>query len=249
MKITVITATYNSAQTLEQCMQSVLSQTYHPIEYLIIDGASTDGTLAVAQGFINTHQQTIKIISEPDQGIYDALNKGLSLATGDIIGFLHADDLFESPLVLEQIASVFKSHQACDAVYGNLQYVSKDNTNKLIRNWVSKSFSPELLHQGWMPPHPTLFLRQEVYEHYGQFDTSFSIAADYDFMLRIFSGGIASVYLNQYITKMRVGGKSNSLNNLMKKMKEDLKALRKNKVGGFYSLFLKNISKVPQFFK
>lgn len=248
MKVTIITATYNSAKTLEQCMQSVLNQTHQPLEYLIIDGASTDGTLDLAQKYLNAFPQTIKIVSEPDQGIYDALNKGLNRATGDIIGFLHADDLFESSEVLAQIVGVFQNKD-CDGVYGNLQYVSKDNPDKLIRNWISNSFKPELLQKGWMPPHPTLFLRQKVYEHYGTFDTSYSIAADYDFMLRIFSGGITSVFLNKYITKMRVGGKSNSINNLIKKMQEDLKALRKNKVGGFYSLFLKNISKVPQFFK
>lgn len=245
MKVTVITATYNSADTLESCIQSVLTQTCKNIEYLIIDGASTDGTPEILQKY---KTQITKFVSEPDTGIYDALNKGLHLATGDIVGFLHADDLFENPEVLTQIVEIFQSKN-CDAVYGNLTYISKDNPDKLIRNWISKPFTPGLLYKGWMPPHPTLFLHREVYEQFGSFDTSYSIAADYDFMLRIFSRGIVSIHLNQYITKMRVGGKSNSFKNLIKKMQEDLKALKKNKVGGFYSLFLKNITKVPQFFK
>jgi glycosyltransferase len=134
-------------------------------------------------------------------------------------------------------------------VYGNLQYVSKENTNKVIRNWVSSEFTQSKLKSGWMPAHPTLYLKKQVYANYGLFDLNYHIAADYDFMLRILSAGIKTKYLPLYFVKMRVGGKSNTLINLTNKMKEDLKALRKNKVGGIYSLFLKNVSKLPQFLK
>jgi len=245
MKVTLITASYNNAATLEQTIQSVLSQSYATIEYIIVDGASTDGTSTILEKF---KSQISIIVSEPDKGIYDALNKGIKLAKGDVIGFLHADDLFYDNKVIGRIAEAFELNH-CDAVYGNLQYVSKENTNKVIRNWISKPFHLKMLKRGWMPPHPTLYLRKEVYNNYGIFDINYHIAADYDFMLRILSKGIKAVYIPKYFVKMRVGGKSNTLKNLMNKMKEDLKALRKNRVGGFYSLILKNITKVPQFFK
>jgi glycosyltransferase len=250
MKISLITACYNNEQTIADTLQSVLSQTYSNLEYLIVDGASTDGTLAIIKEQLATsgRPQAIRLISEPDAGIYDALNKGLALATGDVIGFLHADDVFYDVQVLEHVAAAFAANN-CDAVYGNLQYVSKENEARVIRNWISEPFTPARLKQGWMPPHPTLYLKNEIYTNHGTFDLSFHIAADYDFMLRIFSKGITSHFINSYMVKMRVGGKSNALGNLTNKMKEDLKALRKNKVGGFYSLFLKNISKIPQFFK
>ena len=252
MKISIITACYNSEKTIEQALQSVASQTYQNIEHIIIDGASTDKTVEIINKYkvqsTKYRVESIKVISESDKGIYEALNKGIALATGNIIGFLHADDLFYNNTVIENIAQAFKSQQT-DAVYGNLQYVSKDNTQKVIRNWISKPFLPKLLSKGWMPAHPTLYLKKEVYKKYGNFDLSYNIAADYDFMLRILSHGIETYFLPEYIVKMRVGGKSNTVKNLMNKMKEDLKALRKNRVGGFYSLFLKNISKLPQFFK
>ena len=245
MIVSIITACYNSVSTLELAIQSVLSQTYANIEYIIIDGASSDGTNEILEKYKNL---VTKIVSEPDKGIYDALNKGIVLATGDVIGFLHADDLFYDNTVIEKIVEAFSANN-CQAVYGNLQYVSKENTNNMVRNWVSSEFIPAKLKQGWMPAHPTLYLKKEVYSNFGLFDLKYHIAADYDFMLRILSGGVSTFYILQYIVKMRVGGKSNSIKNLMNKMKEDLNALKKNKVGGIYSLFLKNVSKLPQFLK
>ncbi len=250
MKVTIITACFNNEATIAQTLQSLANQSYKNIEHIIIDGASTDRSLDIIQSHIShlTSHISIKIISEPDNGIYDALNKGIQLATGDMVGFLHADDLFYSNTVIETIADAFQ-RQPCDGVYGNLQYVSKDNTDKVIRNWVSNEFTLKKLKHGWMPPHPTLYLKKAVYSKFGLFDVTFHIAADYDFMLRIFSGGISACFVPTYLVKMRVGGKSNAVKNLINKMKEDVKALRKNNVGGFYSLFLKNVSKVPQFFK
>lgn len=249
MKISIITATYNAAETLSQCMDSVLSQTHSSIEYIIIDGASTDGSLKLIETKANQDHQ-IKWISEPDRGIYDALNKGLAMATGDIIGFLHADDILASSETLENIQSVFNTKN-CDGVYGDLHYVNKYNTDKIIRNWTSQTFYPHLLQQGWMPPHPTLFLKNSVYKNNGDFDTSYKIASDYDFILRVFKQPHLNFqYLPNTIVKMRVGGASNrNLKNISKKMQEDLKALRHNQIGGLPTLIKKNLFKLPQFFK
>jgi glycosyltransferase len=254
-KISLITACFNNEKTIAETLKSVTGQTYANIEHIIIDGASTDGTVAIIQSQISNlkspayrtgRQISIQFISEPDKGIYDALNKGINLATGDVIGFLHADDLFFSNQIAALIVDAFEQNNV-EAVYGNLQYVSKENTNNVVRNWVSSEFTPAKLKQGWMPAHPTLYLKKEVYSNFGLFNLKYHIAADYDFMLRILSGGVSTFYIPQYIVKMRVGGKSNSIKNLMNKMKEDLNALKKNKVGGIYSLLLKNVSKLPQF--
>lgn len=248
IKISIITATYNSAKTIESTIHSVLSQTYPNIEHILIDGASKDSTPELVQNFQN-HHPSIRFISEPDKGIYDALNKGVQLASGDIIGFLHSDDFFENNRVIEEIINVFQSKN-CDGVYGDLRYVSSENTTKVIRYWKSRDFNPSLIKNGWMPAHPTLFLKKEVYKKHGQFDLSFKIAADYDFMLRILKDkSLAFTYLPQVITNMRVGGASNAFGNLVLKMNEDWKALRKNKIPfRVWALLFKNISKIKQFY-
>ena len=246
LKISIITATYNSAKTIESTIQSVLSQTYPNIEHILIDGASKDSTQEIVQNFQN-HHPSIRYISEPDKGIYDALNKGVQLASGDIIGFLHSDDYFENELVIEQIINTFQLQQ-CDGVYGDLRYVSSENTKKVIRYWKSRDFNSVLIKNGWMPAHPTLYLKKEVYKKHGQFDLSFKIAADYDFMLRILKDDtLKFTYLPMVITNMRVGGASNTLGNIKLKMKEDLKALKKNQIGGLGVLVRKNLSKLNQF--
>lgn len=245
MKISIITATCNSLQNLPAVLESISSQTYAQIEWIVIDGNSSDGS----KEFFDFHSSRIsKLTCEPDQGIYDALNKGLNQATGDIIGFLHSDDFFENEQVIEQIMSTFQALQ-CDGVFGDLRYVSKENTRKVIRYWKSRDFDPSLIKDGWMPAHPTLFLKKEVYQKHGQFDLDFKIASDYDFMLRILKDqNLAFAYLPQVITNMRVGGASNTLGNIAFKMKEDWKALRKNKIPLLLrALFLKNVSKIKQF--
>lgn len=248
MKITIITATYNSHKSLPTALKSVAAQTYDDIEWIVIDGQSTDGTL----DYIKANEDLIdQWISEPDQGIYDALNKGIAMANGDVIGLLHSDDLFNSEYTIAQIAELFKYSKA-DGVYGNLRYVSKTNTDKTIRFWKSEYFDPKLLKKGWMPAHPSLFLKKEVYQTHGQFDLNFKIAADYDFILRIFMDReLKFSYHNQVITKMRVGGASNqSFKNIVRKSKEDLRALKKNKLKYPYLILLrKNLSKLPQFLK
>jgi len=243
LKISIITSVYNNKETIKEAIESVLSQTYRNIEYIIVDGASTDGTVEIVQSYgskINT------FVSEADKGIYDGLNKGLGLATGDVIGFLHSDDLYENDKVIEEIAKAFEG--GVDAVYGDLVYTAKEDTTKVLRYWKSRTFDKSLLAKGWMPAHPTFFVRKEVYEIYGKFDSSFKIAADYDFMLRVLSAGINVKYLPKILYKMRVGGESNkSIKNIIQKSKEDLKALKNNNVGGIYTLLYKNLSKIIQF--
>ena len=246
MKISIITSVYNNKETIEDAIESVLSQTYENIEYVVVDGGSNDGTLDV----INKYKDQIDIlVSEPDKGIYDGLNKGVGLTTGDVVAFLHSDDLYADQDVVAKIAEKFQESGA-DGVYGDLVYTPKDDTDKILRYWKSKDFKEGMLEQGWMPAHPTLFLKKSVYDEYGNFDLSFKIAGDYDFMLRVLSGGIRVTYLPMVFYKMRVGGESNkSLKNIIVKSKEDLRALQKNRVGGLQTLFIKNFSKLGQFIK
>ena len=246
MKISIITSVYNNKETIKDAIKSVLSQTYENIEYVVVDGGSSDGTLDV----INKYKDQIDIlVSEPDKGIYDGLNKGVGLATGDVVAFLHSDDLYADIDIVAKIADKFQE-SGVDGIYGDLVYTPKDDTAKILRYWKSKDFEEGMLAQGWMPAHPTLFLKKSVYDEYGKFDLSFKIAGDYDFMLRVLSGGIRVAYLPTVFYKMRVGGESNkSLKNIMQKSKEDLRALRNNKVGGLKTLFIKNFSKLGQFIK
>ena len=227
-------------------MESVLGQTYSNIEYIIVDGGSTDGTVDI----IKSYQERLgAFISEPDKGIYDGLNKGIKLATGEVIGFLHSDDLYENNTVIEKVAQAFKNN-ALDSVYGDLTYVNKTDPDKVIRYWKSGEFTLKKLHQGWMPPHPTFFVKRAIYEQQGLFDTSFKIAADYDVMLRFLGKNkITTQYIPYVLIKMRVGGASNkSLKNIILKSKEDLKAMKNNEMGGVFSLVFKNLSKLQQFF-
>jgi len=248
MKVSIITATYNSANTLEVCLNSVLGQTYTNIEYIIIDGNSSDQTQDILKKTAQINKN-VRYISEPDKGIYDALNKGIHLATGDVIGFLHSDDIFADATIISKIVTQFKAKQV-DGVYGDLQYVEKLYADKVIRNWKSCDFKMSLLKKGWMPAHPTLFLTKDVYKKHGFFDLSYTIAADYDFMLRILKdSGFKFSYLPIVITKMRVGGASNrSLRNILQKTKEDYRAATTNKIGGFVTIIQKNTSKLKQFF-
>lgn len=246
--VSIITATYNSAEVIESCLRSVLNQDYSKIELVIIDGKSSDETLLKVKKVSNKYNN-IHVLSEKDKGIYDALNKGVDLAKGDVIGFVHSDDFLASKDIINNIVSIMKSEKL-DGVYGDLQYVDKSNTRKIIRNWKSCDFEPDVLKKGWMPPHPTLFLKREVYEKYGSFNLSYKISADYDFILRIFKNPELKLgYLPKVITKMRVGGASNrSLKNIIKKSKEDYRAITGNNVGNFLTLIRKNTSKIKQFF-
>jgi glycosyltransferase involved in cell wall biosynthesis len=246
LKISIITAVYNRANFIAKAVRSVQSQTWPHVEHVIIDGASTDGTVAVLETCLNA--QTVWL-SEPDKGIYDALNKGLARASGDVIGVMHSDDFFADEKVLAEVAAAF-TNPAVDAVYGDLDYVAKLDTARIVRRWRSGHFSSAKLGRGWMPPHPTLFLRRSVIERWGGYDTSFRIAADYDTILRYFGQGkISSAYIPRVLVKMRLGGESNgSLGRIWLKTREDYIALHRNKIGGLIALVLKNLRKLGQFY-
>ena len=246
MLISVVTACYNSATTLSGALNSVLNQKYNELEHIVIDGASTDHTRDILEA---RPQGQLRWSSEPDQGIYDALNKGIALATGDIVGFLHADDVYAGTDVLAHVARAFED-PAVHAVYGDLQYVSKDNLNNVIRHWRASEFSPALLKRGWMPPHPSLYVRRECYARIGGFDIKYAIAADYYSILQLFSQpAFNAVYIPEVFVKMRVGGASNrSLKNIIQKSREDYDALRRTGVGGLSTLMFKNAIKLEQFF-
>lgn len=246
MKFTIITATYNSEKTIIDTLLSLDKQTYNEIEYIIIDGNSKDHTLELIQ---QNCSRVTRIISEPDLGIYDALNKGIAAATGDVIGFLHSDDIYTDDDVIEKVSIGF-SDDTVDAVYGDLDYVSKDNASKIIRRWSSGEFKLSNMRNGWMPPHPTFFMRRECYKKFGGFDLSYHIAADYDSLLRyLWVNKIKTAYIPSVLIKMRVGGESNrSLSNIIKKTKEDIRAMRSNNLPFFRAILGKNFSKLPQFF-
>jgi glycosyltransferase involved in cell wall biosynthesis len=247
LKISIITATYNCAAVVTDCLTSIAGQAHTDVEHVVIDGASTDGTLDILQA--NSDSLAV-LVSEPDEGIYDALNKGIARASGEVVGLLHADDVYADSEALAQVAGAFADPEV-DAVYGDLVYVSKSDPSHVIRDWRAGAFSPARLRWGWMPPHPTLFLRRSLYERFGLFDTRYRIAADYDLMLRVLSQLSGKVvYLPKVLVRMRMGGVSNrSLSNIVRKSWEDYHALRMNRIGGLGALAWKNLSKLPQFFR
>jgi len=247
LKISIITVTFNSASTIEQTIRSVTGQTYPDIEYIIVDGQSTDDTLKIVEKY---KDRISKIISEKDNGLYDALNKGMTLATGDIIGFLHSDDFYIDNQVIEKYAQIFLKEKA-DAVYADLYYVDKENTDKIVRKWLSGYYKPNDFLYGWMPPHPTFFVKKNIYEKHGKFNLAFKSAADYELMLRfIHKHKIKLGYLPEYTVKMRVGGKSNvTVQNRINANMEDRKAWEANGLKPrFYTLYLKPLRKLLQFF-
>lgn len=245
MKISVVTAVFNRVSTVEQAIKSVQSQIDAEIEHIIQDGGSTDGTAELAVGLANA---ATKFVSEKDTGLYDAINRGIKRASGDVIGFMHSDDFYAHNHVLSKVAAAF-ADQTVGGVYGDLQYVSAADPGRIVRYWRAGHYFPEKLRQGWMPPHPTLYLRREVYMRWGLYDTNMRIAADYDAMLRYLTKGCIKLhYIPEVLVKMRVGGESNrSLGHILRKSREDLMAIKRNKVGGLGTLFLKNISKIGQF--
>lgn len=226
-------------------IESVQSQTYRDVEHVIQDGGSTDGTLGLIR---NSATVTTSVVSGRDGGIYDAINRGIERSSGDIIGLMHSDDFFSHNMVLEAVADKF-SDPKIDGVYGDLRYVSADDPRRTVRYWRSGEYRPSMLGRGWMPPHPTLYLRRAVFERHGLYDTSFRIAADYDAMLRYLAKGeIRLAYIPEVLVNMRMGGESNrSFGRILRKSREDLRALRKNGVGGGGALAAKNLRKLGQF--
>lgn len=246
MKFSIITAVRNRETTLGKALDSLASQSHQNYEHLVQDGGSTDGTLALLAARPDPRRQ---LISERDGGIYDALNRAMARASGDVIGLLHSDDFLAHPQVLARVSQCFVETGA-DAVYGDLDYVSASDPSRVIRHWKSGEYQPAKLRRGWMPPHPALFLRREVIETWGGYDTGYRIAADYDSILRYFGKGrISAAWLPEVLVKMRVGGESNrSLERILRKSREDYRALRQNRVGGISALVCKNFGKLSQFF-
>lgn len=247
IKITIITVAYNAEDYIEDTIKSVMMQDYDNIEYIIIDGASTDNTVNICNKY---KDQISKIISEPDKGIYDAMNKGIENATGDIIGILNADDFYAYPSVVSDVVNLFESNKS-NAVYADLNYVKQDDVTEITRKWISKAYKPNAFLKGWMPPHPTFFLEKSCYDKYGTYSLELKSAADYELMLRMIHKHQISVsYLNKTTTHMRLGGVSNaSFKNRLKANKEDRRAWEMNGLKpGVFTLILKPISKISQFF-
>jgi glycosyltransferase involved in cell wall biosynthesis len=248
MKVSIITIAYNAEETISDTIKSVINQSYENIEYIIVDGASKDKTVSIVRSF---GFKVSKFISEPDKGIYDAMNKGLALATGDIIGILNADDIYADSNVITDVVKKFEVEKA-EGLYADLVYVKREDTNKITRYWRSGNYSKGKFLKGWMPPHPTFFVKREIYEKYGNFNLDLRSAADYEIMLRfIHKHEIKITYLPRVITKMRVGGQSNvTLKNRIKANKEDREAWRINGLKpGVFTMIRKPLSKVGQFFR
>ena len=246
--VSIITTVLNGKKTIEDTINSILSQSFNNIEYIIVDGGSTDGTIEIVDKY---KSKISKFISEKDKGIYDGMNKGIKLATGDIVGILNSDDVYASDDVIETVVKEMEGKNA-DVCWGDLVYVAKDNSNRSIRHWKSSEFQKGKFKKGWVPPHPTFFVRKFVYEKYGYFNLSFPIAADYELMLRFLEKeGIKSCYIPRILVKMRTGGESNkNVKNIIKQNIECYKAWGVNglKITPF-NIILKPLLKIGQFFK
>jgi len=244
LKISLITVAYNAQNTIDRCIESVLRQKFNNVQYIIIDGNSTDNTLKI----INQYKDKIDlIVSEPDKGIYDAMNKGIALATGDIIGTLNADDSYADDHVLSNVAEAFMDSGA-GILYGDLDYI--DPNGKVIRKWRSGRYKSGKFNWGWMPPHPTFFCRRELFEKLGMYSLDYGSAADYELMLRFIHANKKSVfYLDKVMVKMNIGGVSNkNLSNRVKALQFDLKAMRNNGIlFPVITILLKPIRKIMQF--
>ena len=245
VRISIITATYNSAATISDTLRSVASQDYSEIEHIIVDGGSTDDTLSIVSQF----PHVARVISEKDNGIYNAMNKGLRVCTGEIIGLLNSDDFYVSTTVIRQVVEKLITDQT-DSLYGDLVYVHPEETRKVKRTWIAGKFHPRKFLYGWMPPHPTFFVRRKIYEVLGEFNTNLKSAADYELMLRfLYKSKISVSYLPHVLVKMRAGGMSNAtLSNRIKANREDREAWRVNHIQPyFFTTWLKPIRKLIQF--
>lgn len=228
MKISIITVVWNNEKTIKSCINSILSQTYKDIEYIIVDGKSTDNTIKIIESYEN---KISKFISEKDNGIYDAMNKGISLATGDIVGILNSDDFYTDNTVIETIVNEFQSKNI-DATFSDLDYVSFQDENKITRKWRSTPYYKDAFTKGWHPAHPTFFVKKDIYNKYGLFDLNFNISADFEIMLRFIEKyKIKTTYIPKVLVKMREGGESNqSIKNILIGNKNVRKAFKKNEI-------------------
>ena len=246
MKISIVTAAYNSAATIRETIESVLSQDYPNIEYVVVDGGSKDGTVEI----LKSYGDKIKWVSEKDSGIFEAMSKGVKMATGDAIGIVGSDDFYPDNKAISKIVKAFEESNA-DSVYGDLHYVDSVDTNKITRNWKSGNYSRERFLSGWMPPHTAFFLKKSAYEAYGLYDSSFRFAGDYELMLRmLYRYKVSSYYIPEVLMKMSAGGNSNgSIKGRIKANIEDRLAWKKNGIKPrWYTLYVKPISKIIQWF-
>ena len=241
MKVSIITVVWNNKDTIKDAIDSVLNQTYEDIEYIIVDGASKDGTIEVVQSY---GDKITKFLAEPDKGLYDAMNKGIALATGDVVGILNSDDFYIDEFVIEKVVKVFKAKEV-DSLFADLVYVKSDNIAKTVRHYDSSKFSPEKFAYGWMPAHPTFFVKRSAYEKYGLFKTDYKIAADYELLVRfLYKYKLTYFYLQEVIIKMRMGGASTSgLKSNLILNQEIIRACSEN---GIKTSMVKVLSKYPQ---
>ena len=247
MKVSIITVVYNNEKFVKDAINSVLSQDYPDIEYIIIDGASKDNTMQEINKFRN---KISKIISEPDNGLYDAMNKGVQLATGDVIGILNSDDLYYDNHVISEVVEAFSSHPHIDAVYGNLLFCRQEDTNQVVRKWISNGYKKNFFESGDIFPHPTLFVKKGVYQKAGDYYLPYKIASDYEFMLRAFRvHGFTPFFINKFFVRMRMGGKSTgSVKNIIKGNQEIYASWKKNNLSFPIQLFvLRPFKKIMQF--
>jgi len=247
MKVSIITVCYNRKATIGQSIQSVLNQDYPNIEYIIIDGNSSDGTQSIIESYSDkiTHY-----ISERDKGMYDAINKGLKLATGDIIGLMHSDDTFYDSKVVSKIVNTFLISSNADAVYGDGIYVTNDAEEKIIRNRIGGQYNFEKLKSGWLPLHPTVYIKKSIIEKYGYYSLDFKIASDTEFLLRyLFKHKINIVYMNEYVVKMKMGGLSTDYKRVFHVLSEDYKIYKYHNLSAFKAVFQKKFSALTQYLK
>ena len=245
--VTIVTATYNSAKTIRDTLASVASQDYPRIEHIIVDGLSKDNTLAI----VSEYPHVSRVISEKDAGIYDAMNKGISASAGDIIGLLNSDDFYVSNTIISQVVEQMLNEQT-DTLYGDLVYVHPEQTNRVLRTWIAGDCKPNKFLFGWMPPHPTFFVRRQVYDQFGKFNISLKSAADYELMLRfLYKEKLSASYLPKVLVKMRAGGMSNAtMRNRIKANAEDREAWRVNQLQPyFFTSWLKPIRKLTQYIR
>jgi len=245
VRISIITATFNSQHTIADTMNSIGMQAYPDVEHIIVDGCSTDNTLAIVSNFSHNY----KLVSEEDKGLYDAMNKGISMASGEVVGILNGDDFYTKSDVLSKVADLFMN-PAVMCVYADLDYVDKNDISKVVRRWRAGAYSSQKFFYGWMPPHPTFFVRRNLYEKYGQFDLRFKSAADYELMLRfLVKHELQATYLPDVIVKMRTGGQSNvSIRNRWRANREDRRAWDVNGLTPyFFTIPLKPLRKLIQF--
>jgi len=250
MKISIITVSYNSENFIESCINSLINQSYKNIEYIVIDGSSKDNTLKIIKKY---SKYISRIISEPDKGIYDAMNKGIKIAKGEIIGFLHSDDLYANNKVLSKVAAIFRENSSLDACYADLVYVRQKDTSRIVRYWKSSKFILGSFSKGWSPPHPTFFVRRSVYERFGDFNLNYPIVSDVELMMRFLEiNRIQTFYLNEIWIKMRVGGLSNkNFKSILEQNLDVLRALCHHHLDNNMIIFFINkiTSRIKQFFQ